>query len=130
MSEDSKRHPSRRELAAAGVSALIVPRHVLGQGRQAPSDTLQIAAVGVGGMGRRYVQACESQRIVALCDVDQSFAAPVFRRYPNARVYRDFRQMFDKEDKNIDAVIVATPDHSHAMITLRALGMRKHVYCA
>lgn len=121
--------PSRRELSAA-LGAVIVPRHVLGQGRQAPSDTLRIAAVGVGGMGRRYVQACESEQIVALCDVDHSFAAPVFRRYPKARVYRDFRQMFDREEKNIDAVIVATPDHSHALITMRVLGMRKHVYCA
>lgn len=81
-------------------------------------------------MGRRYVQACESQSIVALCDVDHSFAAPLFRRYPGARIYRDYREMFDKEEKNIDAVIVATPDHSHALVTMRALAMRKHVYCA
>ena len=80
-------------------------------------------------MGRRYIQGC-GERVVALCDVDHSFAAPVFRKYPEARVYRDFRQMFDKEEKNIDAVIVATPDHNHAVITMRALRARKHVYCA
>jgi predicted dehydrogenase len=123
--------PTRRNIAAAGVSALIVPRHVLGgAGYQAPSDTLRIAGVGVGGMGRRYLQGCASERIEVLCDVDHSFAAPVFRKYPGARVYSDFRQMFDKEEKNIDAVIVATPDHNHAIITNRALRMRKHVYCA
>ena len=122
---------TRREVATAGLAAMIVPRHVLGgPGYQAPSDTLRIAGVGVGGMGRRYIQACESERIEVLCDVDHGFAAPVFRKYPGARVYRDFRQMFDKEEKNIDAVIVATPDHMHALVVLRALRMRKHVYCA
>ena len=124
--------PTRRAIAAAGVAALVVPRHVLGgRGYQAPSDTLRIAGVGVGGMGRRYIQACAAtERIVALCDVDHSFAAPVFRTYPDATVYQDFRRMFDKEEKNIDAVIVATPDHNHAIVTMRALRMRKHVYCA
>ena len=74
--------PSRRSITAAGVAALIVPRHVLGgQGYQAPSDTLRIAGVGVGGMGRRYIQGCSTERIVALCDVDHSFAAPVFQKY-------------------------------------------------
>jgi predicted dehydrogenase len=126
-----KTRPSRRNFAAAGFGALIVPRHVLGgAGYQAPSDTLRIAGVGVGGMGRRYIQSCAGERVVALCDVDHSFAAPVFRKYAEARVYRDFRQMFDKEEKNIDAVIVATPDHNHAVITMRALKARKHVYCA
>lgn len=122
--------PTRRALAAAGVAALVVPRHVLGgPGHQAPSDTLRIAGIGVGGMGRRYLQGVD-QQVVALCDVDHSFAAPVFRKYPDARIYRDFRQMFDKEEKNIDAVIVATPDHNHAIITMRALRAGKHVYCA
>jgi predicted dehydrogenase len=129
--ESRNERPTRRNIAAAGISALIVPRHVLGgPGQQAPSDTLRIAGVGVGGMGRRYLQGCASERIEVLCDVDHSFAAPVFRKYPGARIYTDFRQMFDKEEKNIDAVIVATPDHNHAIIMNRALRMRKHVYCA
>ena len=72
---------------------------------------------------------CESERIVALCDVDHGFAAKVFRRYPKAKVYRDFREMLDKE-KSIDAVIVATPDHNHAMVQMAALRMHKHVYSA
>ena len=122
---------TRRHVAAVGLGAMIVPRHVLGgTGFQAPSDTLRIAAVGIGGMGRRYIQGCDSQRIVALCDVDHTFAAPVFRKYPGARPYRDYRLMFDKEADNIDAVIVATPDHSHALVTLAALRLHKHVYCA
>jgi len=121
---------TRRTITGAALGALLVPRHVLGQGLQAPSDTLRIAGIGVGGMGRRYIQGCASERIEVLCDVDQSFAAPVFRKYPGARVYSDYRVMFEKEDKNIDAVIVATPDHNHAVITMEALRRGKHVYCA
>ena len=122
---------SRREIATAAMGALIVPRHVLGGAAfQAPSDTLRIAGIGVGGMGRRYLQGCAGERIDVLCDIDQSFAAPVFRKYPDARVYSDYRKMFDKEEKNIDAVIVATPDHNHAVITMQALKRGKHVYCA
>ena len=127
----SSRGVSRREIAAAALGSLIVPRHVLGGvGYQAPSDTIRIAGIGVGGMGRRYLQGCASERIEVLCDIDHSFAAPVFRKYPQARVYTDFRQMFDKEEKNIDAVIVATPDHNHAVVTMQALKRGKHVYCA
>src|SRR5215813_15172471 len=74
---------TRRAVTAASVAALVVPRHVLGgPGYQAPSDTVRIAGVGVGGMGRRYIEGCGGERIVALCDVDHSFAAPVFRKYP------------------------------------------------
>jgi hypothetical protein len=123
--------PTRRAIAAAGAAAMVVPRHVLGgPGYQAPSDTLRIAGVGVGGMGRRYLQGCAGERIVALCDVDHGFAAPVFRKYPDARVYKNFRQMFDREDKNIDAVIVGTPDHNHAIVLMEAIRRRKHIYCA
>jgi predicted dehydrogenase len=122
---------SRREVAATAMGAFIVPRHVLGgTGFQAPSDTTRIAGIGVGGMGRRYLQGCAGERIDVLCDIDQSFAAPVFRKYPEARVYSDYRKMFDKEEQNIDAVIVATPDHNHAVITMQALKRGKHVYCA
>lgn len=112
-------------------AALIVPRHVLGgPGYQAPSDTLRIAGVGVGGMGRRYLEGCKTERIVALCDVDHDFAAPVFRKYPEAKVYRDFRQMFDNEKNNIDAVVVATPDHNHAIVQMAAIRLGKHIYSA
>jgi predicted dehydrogenase len=129
--KSDKQEPSRRQLATAALAPLIVPRHVLGgSGYQAPSDTLRIAGVGVGGMGRRYLAGCPDEKIVLLCDVDHSFAAPVFRKYAQARVYTDWRQMFDKEEKNFDALIVATPDHNHAVITTRALKMGKHVYCA
>ena len=125
---DDRDGSSRRQFAA--VAAMVVPRHVLGgAGHVAPSDTLRIAGIGVGGMGRRYLQGCEGERIVALCDVDHDFAAKVFRKYPQASVYQDWRRLMDRE-KDFDAVIVATPDHHHALITLAALKRGKAVYCA
>ncbi|MEO8662897.1 MAG: Gfo/Idh/MocA family oxidoreductase [Bryobacteraceae bacterium] len=122
---------TRREVVGAASAAMIVARHVLGgPGYQAPSDTLRIAGVGIGGMGRRYLAGCAAERITVLCDVDHDFAAPVFRKYDGAKIYRDYRVMFDKEANNIDAVIIGTPDHSHAAVTMRALKLGKHVYCA
>ena len=129
--DSNKGDLSRRAAIAVGLAPLIVPRHVLGGvGFQAPSDKLRIAAVGVAGMGRNYIHECADEAIVALCDLDHTFAAPVFRSYPSAKLYKDFRQMFDKESKNFDALIVATPDHWHSHLVLAGLAMDKHVYCA
>ena len=124
---------SRRSILAAGLAAapLIVSRYVLGgPGYQAPSDTLRIAAVGVGGMGSAYLKGCQNERIIALCDLDHTRSAKVFATYPTAARYHDYRQMFDKEAKNFDAVIVATPDHTHAVILSAAIQLGKHIYCA
>ena len=129
--DSSKGALSRRTALAAGLAPLVVPRHVLGgTGYQAPSDKLTIAAVGVGGMGKNYLDNCKTEEIVALCDLDHILSAPVFKSYPRARVYKDFREMFDKEHKNFDALIVATPDHWHSHLTLAVLKMDKHIYCA
>ncbi|HEY4759555.1 MAG TPA: Gfo/Idh/MocA family oxidoreductase, partial [Thermoguttaceae bacterium] len=117
----------------AGFAPLIIPRSVLGgEGYQAPSNTLAIAAVGVGGMGRNYLAGCIGERIVALCDLDHTRAntIDVFKKYPNATRYHDFREMFDKESKNFDALIIGTPDHTHTIILLPALQLGKHIYCA
>lgn len=120
---------SRRQLAPLAAFT-IVPRHVLGgQGRKPPGEKLNIAGVGVGGMGANYLRNCESENIVALCDVDQRVAAKTFARYPQARRYRDFRVMLEKE-KGIDAVVIGTPDHTHAAIAMAAMKLGKHVYCA
>jgi predicted dehydrogenase len=124
---------SRRDFmgAAAAVAAFtIVPRHVLGGPRQIPpSEKVNIAGIGVGGQGGGDINAVSSQNIVALCDVDWRQAAGTFRRHPNATKYKDFREMLDKEDKNIDAVVVATPDHVHAVASIAAIKRGKHVYC-
>ena len=131
VNESSKDALTRRTAIAAGLAPLIVPRHVLGgAGYRAPSDKLTIACVGVGGMGKNYLDGCKDEAIVALCDLDFEFSAPVFKKYPSAKTYRDFRQMFDKEQKNFDALIVATPDHWHSHLVLAGLAMDKHIYCA
>jgi predicted dehydrogenase len=123
--------PRRTFLAsAAAVTAgfTIVPRHVLGgQGVTAPSDKLNIAAVGVGGMGKSNVAKSATENIVALCDVDFTLADPVFKKYPGAKQYKDYRVMLD-EMPSIDAVVIATPDHSHAVIAMAAMEKKKHVY--
>jgi predicted dehydrogenase len=113
---------------AAAASAMIVPRHVLGgPGYTAPSDKLNIAAVGVSGMGANNIRQCATENIVALCDVDDERSAKVYSTYPNAKTYRDFRIMLEKE-KGIEAVIVATPDHNHAVVAMACMKLGKHVY--
>ena len=114
--------------AAAGLT--IVPGHVLGRsfGFTAPSDKLNIAGIGVGGMGRRNLANMSTENIVALCDVDWHYADKTFKDYPNARRFKDWRVMFDEIGSSIDAVMVATPDHTHAGVTAHAITLGKHCY--
>lgn len=129
-----KKSYSRREflrtaaMATAGLT--IVPSTVLGKtfGHTAPSDKLNIAGIGVGGMGRRNLANMKSENIVALCDVDWKYAAKTFKDFPNAKQFKDWRVMFDKMGKSIDAIMVATPDHTHAGVTAHAITMGKHTY--
>lgn len=118
--------------AAAAAALTIVPGSVLGKshGHVAPTDKLNIAGVGIGGMGNANLKNMEkTENIVALCDVDWKYAKPVFDRLPNAKKYWDYRKMYDEMGKSIDAVLVATADHTHAIISAEALSMGKHVYC-
>ncbi len=128
MTDDSNRTLSRRQFAArtamAALSAAIVPGRVLGG--QAPSHKLNIAGIGIGGMGAANLKACENENIIALCDVDQVYSAKTRALYPKAAFYTDYRAMLEKE-KGIDAVVIATPDHTHATITMGALQAGKHV---
>lgn len=131
--EEKKENISRREFigrtAVGTAGIMIVPRHVLGgEGYVAPSDKLNIACVGAGGQGAHDVEGVSSENIVALCDVDEERAAETFEKYPKAKKYTDFRIMLEKENKNIDAVTVTTPDHTHAVIAMMAIKMGKHVY--
>ena len=106
----------------------IVPRRVLGgRGYVPPSEKLNIAGIGVGGQGGGDIDGVSSQSIVALCDVDERRAADTFKRFPEARQYRDFRVMLDRE-KGIDAVTVSTPDHVHAAAASAAIARGKHVF--
>ena len=116
-------------IAAAGLT--VVPSSVLGQkfGHMSPSDKLNIAGVGVGGRGFGVLKAMESQNIVGLCDVDWKYSDKAFKHFPNAKKYFDYRKMYDEIGKSIDAVVVATADHAHAIIAADAMTMGKHVYC-
>ena len=117
--------------AAAAAAFTIAPSSILGKshGYVAPTDKLNIAAVGIGGMGNANIKNVEkTENLVALCDVDWKYAKPVFDRFPNAKKYYDYRKMYDEMGKSIDAVIVATADHTHAIITADAITLGKHVY--
>jgi len=123
---------SRRQAIAAGAAAAavtIVPRHVLGgAGQTAPSNKLNIAGVGLNGMGYGDIQNCTSENIVALCDPDQGVLARGAKAYPKAKLHADFRKMLETQ-KDIDAVVTAPPDHLHAAISIMAMKMGKHVHC-
>ncbi len=97
--------------------------------RIGPNEKLNIACVGVGGRGRGNLDGVKGENIVALCDVDERQAASAFKEFPDTPKFHDYRVMLDKLHKQIDAVVVSTPDHMHAPITLAAMQLGKHVYC-
>lgn len=114
-----------------GTSAFIIaPSAILGRsaGHVSPTDKLNIAGIGIGGVGRRNLNNMKTDNIVALCDVDWDYAAKTFNDFPKAKRFRDWRDMFDKIGKEFDAVTVATPDHTHAAIASHAICMGKHAY--
>ena len=125
---------SRRKFlktAAFGAAGLtIVPNTVLGNsfGHMAPSDKLNIAGIGIGGVGRRNLSNMKSENIVALCDIDWRYAKKTFDDYPKAKRFKDWRIMFDTMGNSIDAVMVATPDHTHAGVAAHAITLGKHTY--
>ena len=127
-----KTNMSRRKFlgntALAGAGLAIMPGFTYGFPKWPPSNKLNIAAVGVGGVGATNIKNCATENIVALCDTDWSYAAKTFKNYPGARKFADYRRMFDEMGDKIDAVIVATPDHTHACVAAQAIKMGKHVY--
>lgn len=127
---------SRRHFFYGTLLAGAVPKGGFGStptlksaGYKSPNEKLNFAAIGSGGQGWSNLRAASpTENVVALCDVDERRAAPAFEHFTNAQKYKDFRQMLDKEEKNIDAVIVATPDHMHATAAMWCMERRKHVY--
>ena len=133
---------SRRQFlggTAVASSFIIVPRHVLGgPGYQAPSDKLNIACIGIGGKGFSDSEKMQGENVIALCDVDEEKLTEKHGEqdqekkspadlFPKAKFYKDFRVMLEKE-KDIDAVTVSTPDHTHAVAAMMAMKMKKHVF--
>ncbi len=172
-------------VGAATAAFTIIPRNVMaGRGYMQPSDTVNVAGIGIGARGASDVrgvadpdveivtpqrsstgqpytaaqlaeraarqaqqqaqqggqqtqQAAQTQQqrapvklanVYALCDVDTEFAAHIFKGYPKAKVYTDWREMLEKEKSNIDAVIIGTPDHNHAPIAAAYMREKKHIY--
>ncbi|HEY3322640.1 MAG TPA: Gfo/Idh/MocA family oxidoreductase [Planctomycetota bacterium] len=126
------RHSRRTFLKSAALGAGVC---LLGYrteaGEAPPSEKLNLAVVGIGGRGAGNLGELPAKdvNIVALCDVDDGHAAQSFKRYPNATKFTDYRVMLDKAHKDFDAVLVATPDHTHAVIGAAALKAGKHLYC-
>ncbi|TKD67251.1 Gfo/Idh/MocA family protein [Flavobacterium sp. ASW18X] len=118
--------------AAAGTAAFtIVPSFVLGKNHVPPSDTLYVSAFGVGGRGAGVIEGLHNTgkvKFVSFCDVDDRAAANTYKNFPDVTTYKDFRTVYDKHLKDMDAVMVATPDHTHATIALPFMKAKKHAY--
>jgi hypothetical protein len=113
---------------SAGIT--ILPSHVVsGLGHKAPSDKLNIVGIGVGGKGHVNLKGMSTENIIGLCDVDWKYAGLCFKDFPKARQYWDWRIMFDELGSSVDGVMIATADHTHALIAAAALSLGKHVYC-
>ena len=127
---------SRRDFLKSGAAAIagftIAPSSILGKshGHISPTDKLNIGVVGIGGIGHSNINAVKgTENIVALCDVNWDYAKGVFDEFPKAKRFWDYRKMYEEMGKSMDAVIIATADHTHAIITADAMTLGKHVYC-
>ncbi|MCF8432741.1 MAG: Gfo/Idh/MocA family oxidoreductase, partial [Melioribacteraceae bacterium] len=128
MSNNISRRKFIGTTSLAATAFTIVPRHVLGgTGYKAPSDTLNIGCVGIDGKGKSDIEGVSSENIAALCDVDLTRGMEARKNNPKANQYQDFRIMLDKE-KDLDAITISTPDHTHAVIAMAAMQRGKHVF--
>ena len=118
------RTPRRAGIAGLGLGKISSPVRA-----GSPNDRLNLAIIGCGGQGAENLKQVAAENIVALCDVDDERAAEAFKQFPKARRFRDYRRMLDAMHGQIDAVVVAMPDHMHAPISLAAMELGKHVYC-
>jgi len=130
MKPQTTRRTFLAQISAAGLAApFIFPRLSLAK---PASGKLQHAAIGVGGQGAsdlENINASGKVNVYALCDIDETTLRKAAQRYPGARLYRDWREMLEKEEKNIDSVNVSTPDHMHAAPAMTAIRKGKHVFC-
>ena len=129
--QNSSRRNFIRSSALAGAGFMIVPRHVLGRGYTAPSDKLNLAAIGAGGKGTSDIRNAWNkgkENVVALCDVDENRAGESIKKFHNAKLYKDFRVMLDEMGSEIDAVTISAPDHIHGVAAMAAMQAGIHVY--
>ena len=126
MSKRVHRRAFLRRAAATGAGLVILTSWAPGQ---SPNEKLDIAIVGVAGRGGGNLAGVAHENIVALCDVDKNSLAAAAKGHPQAKTYADFRKMLGEMDKQIDAVVVSTPDHTHAVAGVMAMKMGKHCYC-
>ncbi len=128
MHRNMTRRSFLRNATLAGSGLVILSNSQSVRGTPANSK-LNIAGIGIGGRGAANIQGVASENLVALCDVDEERAADTFAKHPNAKKFADFRRMLDKVHNDIDAVVIGTPDHTHAPIGMMAMKMGKHCYC-
>jgi predicted dehydrogenase len=128
MGQEMDRRGFLRKAIRSGSGLVILSKSGLVRGTQA-NERLNIAGIGVGGRGADDVNGVGGENIVALCDVDEKRAAATFGRYPGAKRYKDFRRMLDEMANKIDAVVIGTPDHTHAVAGVMAMKLGKHCYC-
>src|SRR3954447_2396721 len=133
--QQSNRINPRQFVRRAGLGValfnILPSRFVNGAEAPTPNSKLNVAAIGIGSRGGADVDeiAGLGHNFVALCDVDEKYAAKEFAKYPGAKQFKDYRVMLDKMGKEIDAVVIGTPDHTHAVIAMEAMKHGKHVYC-
>ena len=116
-----------RQSAVLGSGAVILSHGWPARG-QSPNEKLNVAVIGLGGRGSANLGGVSGENVVALCDVDDERAGKAYDKFPKARKYYDFRKMLDEMERQIDALVIATPDHTHAVIAARAMKRGKHVY--
>ena len=126
---ETRRNFIKKSTAAMAAITVVPSLSVSGLGHKAPSDKLNIVAVGIGGKGLANLGGMKTENIIGLCDVDWNYADKAFKAFPDAKRYKDWRIMFDELGNSIDGVLVATSDHTHAIIAATAITMGKHVYC-
>ncbi len=122
----SRRDFLKTSLAAS--SLFVLPRFAIGQQGKAPGRKLNLAFIGAGGQAEAAFSECEGENYVALCDVDDARAAAAYAKYPDAKRFKDFRVMLDKMHKEIDAVVVSTPDHIHFSAAYLSMQLGKHIF--
>jgi predicted dehydrogenase len=129
MSRRVTRRKMLSQSALVGAGAWLAAGPVAWTKGESPNEKLDIAVIGCANRGKANLDGVAKENIVALCDVDDRLIDAAAMQFPKARKYRDFRKMLDEMDRQIDAVVVSTADHTHAVATMRAMRAGKHCYC-